>query len=468
MLNQFEVEENVYNVVAALQDAGYETYIVGGAIRDHLMERAPKDYDISTAATPEQVREVFGRRRARIIGRRFQLVHVRAGKELFEVSTFRSAPSTNKHEPQTPGARKIAELEEAENMIFNDNDFGTSEEDAWRRDFTVNALFYDPVADELIDYTGSGMSDIKSGLVRAIGDPVLRFEEDPVRMLRALKLVGQYGFKLERKTENALLEKLHLLELSSVSRLSLELEKVLNSNYAGSIMQAFADYGLIKHFLPYMAKENEKKHLQEAINLLKTRDKRIAAGYYRNSASLAMAALALPFIDTLIDGDRRKKSISRQTENQNFMREWDEELLRQALLTVYAPLAIIKRLNISACRMLAIQPMLFHSNNPRKLVKLRGFAHAMELLKVQCDADYIKCDPEFITQWRNAIASVGGVNRMEERGGAEDSGEVAPKRKHCRRGRKGSARRNAANGAAAADADAAAHEQITAAAQDLV
>ena len=204
MLNHFAVEESVYNVVAALQDAGYETYIVGGAIRDLLLNRIPKDYDISTAATPEQVRDVFGKRRARIIGRRFQLVHVRAGKELFEVSTFRRAPAEKKHEPLTPGARKIAALEEAENMIFNDNDFGSSEEDAWRRDFTVNALFYDPVADELIDYTGSGIADIESGLVRAIGDPKLRFEEDPVRMLRALKLVGQYGFKLERKTEDAL------------------------------------------------------------------------------------------------------------------------------------------------------------------------------------------------------------------------------------------------------------------------
>lgn len=457
MLNQFEVEENVYNVVAALQDAGYETYIVGGAIRDHLMERAPKDYDISTAATPEQVREVFGRRRARIIGRRFQLVHVRAGRELFEVSTFRSAPSTNKHEPQTPGARKIAEMEEAENMIFNDNDFGTSEEDAWRRDFTVNALFYDPVADELIDYTGSGISDIKNGLVRAIGDPVLRFEEDPVRMLRALKLVGQYGFKLERKTENALLEKMHLLELASVSRLSLELEKVLNSSYAGSIMQAFADYGLIRHFLPYMAKSSEKNHLQEAVNLLKIRDKRIAAGYYRNSASLAMAALALPFIDALIDGEYRKKSINSSNDEQSFMREWHEELLRQALLTVYAPLTIIKRLNISACRMLAIQPMLFNFTNYRKLVKLRGFAHAMELLKVQCDADYIKCAPEFITQWRNAIASIGGVNRMEEHCNTEDSIEAATKhRRRRRRGRKGGARRNA---------DEANRKEIAAAAQ---
>ena len=432
MLNHFDVEENVYNVVADLQDAGYETYIVGGAIRDLLLDRTPKDYDISTAATPEQVRDVFGKRRARIIGRRFQLVHVRAGKDLFEVSTFRRAPAEKKHEPQTPGARKIAALEEAENMIFNDNDFGTSEEDAWRRDFTVNALFYDPVADELIDYTGSGIADIKSGLIRAIGEPKLRFEEDPVRMLRALKLVGQYGFTLERKTEDALRATLPLLELASVSRLSLELEKILNSSYTGAIMQAFYDFGLLKHFLPYISQSNENTHLQDALTLLKTRDKRIASGFYRNSASVAMATLALPFIDSMLDGNSRRNFAGLPDKNSVMPPIWDEELIRQALLTIYSPLAIIKRLSCSACRMLAIQPLLFGKNNPRRLVKLRGFAHAMELFKIQSDADYIVCDNEMIARYRDLIANLGGINHMEEKS-AGKQGESGSRNKRRRK-----------------------------------
>ncbi len=436
MLNNFDVEENVYNVVADLQDAGYETYIVGGAIRDLLLNRVPKDYDISTAATPEQVREVFGKRRARIIGRRFQLVHVRAGKELFEVSTFRRAPAEKKHEPQTPGARKIAALEEAENMIFNDNDFGTSEEDAWRRDFTVNALFYDPVADELIDYTGSGIADIESGLVRAIGDPKLRFEEDPVRMLRALKLVGQYGFKLERKTENALLATLPLLQLASVSRLSLELEKILNSSYTGAIMQVFADYGLLKHFLPYISQPNEAQHLQDALTLLQVRDKRISSGFYRNSASVAMATLALPFIDCMLDGNYRRNFAGNNQKDSPLPPFWDEDLIRQALLTVFSPLAIIKRLSSSACRMLAIQPLLFGKNNPKRLVKLRGFAHAMELFKIQCDAEYIQCDAEMIASYRALIANLGGVNGMEEKSAGNADAHRNGKRRRRRSGRR--------------------------------
>ncbi|MBR2357860.1 MAG: polynucleotide adenylyltransferase PcnB [Lentisphaeria bacterium] len=437
MLKNFDIEENVYHVVADLQEAGYETYIVGGAIRDLLLDRTPKDYDISTAATPEQVREVFGRRRARIIGRRFQLVHVRCGKDLFEVSTFRRAPSENSHEPQTPGARKIAALEEAENMIFNDNDFGTSEQDAWRRDFTVNALFYDPVAEELIDYTGSGIADIKSGLVRAIGDAKLRFEEDPVRMLRALKLVGQYGFKLERKTESALLTTLPLLELASISRLSLELEKILNSNYTGSIMQTFADYGLLKHFLPYLAKDWEKDHLQQALHMLKIRDKRVAAGYYRNSASVAMATLALPFIDAMLDGNYRRDFIADRNKNERILPEiWDEEILRQTLLTIYAPLSIIKRLSCSACRMLAIQPMLNGRSNMQRLVKSKGFAHAMELFKIQCDSEYLQCDSELISQYRDLIKSIGGVNRLSEKGTAEPENAGRKRRRRGNRSRR--------------------------------
>ena len=456
MLHQFEVEDNVYSVVADLQHAGYETYIVGGAIRDLLKNRPPKDYDISTAATPEEIKEVFGRRRARIIGRRFQLVHVRSGSELFEVSTFRRAPEEKRHEPQTPGARKIAELEEAGNMIFNDNDFGTAEEDAWRRDFTVNALFYDPVADELIDYTGQGLKDIENGLIRAIGDAKLRFEEDPVRMLRALKLVGQYGFTLEAETQKALRSTLPLLELSSVSRLSLELEKVLNSNYAGSIMQAFADYKLLPHFLPNLTDTANKTLLDQALALLKKRDQRVLAGYYRNSASVAMATLALPFINHAL-GDMPP------VDGNPVFRDEDE--LRHQLLKLYAPLAIIKRLSCSACRMLELQPLFFSNISPRKLMRNRGFAHAMELFKIQCDADYLECSSEIITKWRDAIINAGGVNRNHS--DAEDnSEEYSQSRRRRRRGK----RRNNRNHHADLNRESAEkliHQEIAAASEDL-
>ena len=147
MRKELPVSANARSVVSRLQKAGFETYIVGGAIRDMLMGRTPKDFDISTAATPEEVRQVFGRRSSRIIGKRFRLAHVYCGKELFEVATFRRAPEKNgqAQDGESPG-----------NLIVSDNVFGSSSEDAARRDFTVNALFYDPEKREIKDFTGQG------------------------------------------------------------------------------------------------------------------------------------------------------------------------------------------------------------------------------------------------------------------------------------------------------------------------
>ena len=218
----FEISRGAYQVVDALQKAGFETYIVGGAIRDLLLKRKPKDFDISTSATPEEVRQVFGRRKARIIGKRFRLTHVTVNGELFEVSTFRRTPSVHAGDKNDEKFQKMPE-----NLIVSDNDYGTAKEDAFRRDFTVNALFYDPVNKVLIDHTGMGIKDIENGVVRAIGEAALRFEEDPVRMIRALKLVAQFDFSLESATENALFGALPLLKHASAGRLSLELEKIL-------------------------------------------------------------------------------------------------------------------------------------------------------------------------------------------------------------------------------------------------
>ncbi len=159
-------------IVRRLQEAGFEAYFVGGCVRDLLLGRQPKDFDIATSARPNQVRRLF--RRSRIIGRRFRLAHVYSGREVFEVATFRRVPP---------------ELEEGEvQMIREDNTFGTAAEDARRRDFTVNALFLDPVEGEIVDWVG-GFEDLAARRLRSIGDPRLRFREDPVRILRLLKFL---------------------------------------------------------------------------------------------------------------------------------------------------------------------------------------------------------------------------------------------------------------------------------------
>src|ERR1051325_4357793 len=171
-------------VCTVLREGGYSAYVVGGAVRDLLLGIAPKDFDIATDARPEQIKPLF--RRALVIGRRFRLVHVMMGPETVEVSTFRAA------DPQT------AEKDE-HGRVLRDNVFGSQEEDARRRDFSVNALYYDPSTEEVIDFHG-GLADLKKRMLRVIGEPETRYREDPVRMLRAVRLAAKPGLTLDAAT----------------------------------------------------------------------------------------------------------------------------------------------------------------------------------------------------------------------------------------------------------------------------
>lgn len=377
-------------VVTALQEAGYEAYIVGGAIRDLLLERAPKDFDIGCSATPEEVRQVFGRRSARIIGKRFRLTHVTYKGDLFEVSTFRKAPVEAGHNERTlPNEEELPE-----NLIVSDNSWGTAVEDAWRRDFTVNALFYDPVNGELYDHTGMGLDDIKSKTVRAIGEPALRFEEDPVRMLRALKLVGQFDFTLESKTENALFASLELLKHASPSRLALELEKIFGSSYGDRHLRAFHDYGLLEYFLPELNRVWETPVMDRALELLYERNCRLDEGRYRNSVSLAMACVALPFVEEelgIAPGDI-------------FPARKSARAITKVLENIFLPLHMMIRLNLSAEKVLGQQAIYDQGKCPQELFTSRSYPNSRELKIIrtavdggdpeQCDREWPLPQPE--------------------------------------------------------------------------
>ena len=169
------IDPDALKVLYRLKSHGFTAYLVGGGVRDLLLGRKPKDFDIATSAHPQAVKRLF--RNCFIIGRRFRLCHVRFGKKVVEVSTF----------------RRLAEAQQGETLIVRDNTFGTPEEDAFRRDFTVNALFYDIATFSVIDYV-AGLEDLQQRLIRTIGDPATRFREDPVRMLRAVALAARLGF----------------------------------------------------------------------------------------------------------------------------------------------------------------------------------------------------------------------------------------------------------------------------------
>ncbi len=352
-------------IVADLQHNGFETYIVGGAIRDILLGRTPKDFDIATAATPEEVRAFFGRRRCRIIGKRFRLAHVLADGQLFEVSTFRRAPNRNQ---AMPHPEKVG-LDNT-NLITADNDFGTAEEDAFRRDFTVNALFYDPVKKEIVDLTRQGLEDIERRKVRAIGDPALRFEEDPVRMLRALKLVAQFDFDLDNATENALFPRLKLLSGASISRLSLELEKILLSTYGDRHLEVFHDYGLLKYFLPELEKRWATPERELAFKLLFERNCRVDEHRYRNSISLACALLALPLVNREL-GAQADGFFRPDRENR--------DRIEPLLCELFAPLPLMLKLRLASARIISLLPEFFRRQElPKEFLRNHVYGHARE------------------------------------------------------------------------------------------
>src|SRR5689334_22685160 len=182
-----DVDPDALKVVRKLVAGGFEAYLVGGCVRDLYLKRRPKDFDVATSATPETIRKAF--RNCRIIGRRFKLAHVFFGPKIIETSTFRTTPITAEDDP----------------LITHDNEWGSVEDDARRRDFTINGLFYDTDADAIVDFV-DGLADLERGVIRTIGDPLLRFQEDPVRMLRAIKFAARLDFTIEEATWRALLD----------------------------------------------------------------------------------------------------------------------------------------------------------------------------------------------------------------------------------------------------------------------
>lgn len=247
------VDERALKVVATLQEAGHQAYIVGGAVRDMMLGLRPKDFDVATAATPEQVKALF--RRAFIIGRRFRIVHVVFGRgrdhEVIEVSTFRAYLDAAAAE-QVDGNEKTSRSElhgkshvvDASGRVLRDNVWGPQNEDAARRDFTVNALYYDPRTQVVVDYHG-GIDDAKKRLLRMIGDPVTRYREDPVRIVRVVRFAAKLGFELEPKTRAPLRECAALLEAVPISRLFDEMIKLLQTGHARASIEQLRKHGLL-------------------------------------------------------------------------------------------------------------------------------------------------------------------------------------------------------------------------------
>lgn len=228
------ISANALKVLAGLQEAGFVAYLVGGGVRDLLVDKIPKDFDIATDASPEQIRRIF--RNSRIIGRRFRIVHVFYRQEIIEVSTFRAQIN----EP-------VMAVEQ--HARVTNNTFGTVEEDAWRRDFTVNALYYNSKKRTVIDYTG-GIEDLQKKLIRIIGDPAQRFHEDPVRLLRAIRLAAKLQFEIHEATASQLRQLPNLLQHVAKSRLFDEVLKLFFTGHAHLTYQRLCEYDYFAALFP--------------------------------------------------------------------------------------------------------------------------------------------------------------------------------------------------------------------------
>ncbi len=278
-------------VIRHLTRCGHKAYLVGGCVRDLLLGRTPKDFDIATDATPSEIRELF--RNCRIIGRRFRLAHIIFGNKIIETATFRANP--REEDENAPGD---------ELYIHRDNVFGTAEQDAKRRDFTVNGLFYDIGAEKVIDYV-DGLSDLASRSVRTIGDPNVRFREDPVRMLRAVKFAARLGFDIEDQTYRALLSHGKELEKSPVPRVLEEIYRLLRGGAAVESLNLLRECGLLDVLLPEIAPQliDQPGLLDPYLHEI---DRHVADGDIPVNAVL-LVTLFLPRLVPVFEAESRKQ-----------------------------------------------------------------------------------------------------------------------------------------------------------------
>ncbi len=328
-LSRSKISPAALTVLYQLHKAGYQAFLVGGGVRDVLLGRAPKDFDVVTNALPDQIKHLFSRQ-CRLIGRRFVLAHVSVNRDVVEVSTFRAH-----HEKGGDGAMENG-------RIVRDNVYGSSiNEDVWRRDFTVNALYYDISDFSVIDYT-NGMTDLRAGVLRLIGEPILRYQEDPVRMLRAARFAAKLGFKLDPATAEPIPQLGNLLTHIPPARLHEEALKLFLSGYAMESFKQLRKYDLFKHLFPYTEASFQTDPLAQPLveQILFNTDQRLAKNKPVAAAFLLAALLWPPLLQVL---SQRPFHEDRQPEDrqQELMLEAIQHLMVQQMRYVFIPKRII-------------------------------------------------------------------------------------------------------------------------------
>jgi len=403
-LRRVSVSRGAMQVIDRLQEAGFRAFIVGGAVRDLLLGIAPKDFDVATNATPEEVKPLF--RRAFIIGRRFRLVHVHAGGETIEVSTFR-------------GPQAEAQADE-HGRILSDNVFGTQAEDAARRDFTINALYYDPVTEEIWDYL-DGFKDIQARRLRLIGGPVTRYREDPVRMLRAVRLAAKLGCRIDPKTEAPIAKLAALIQNVPAARLFEEMQKLLLSGHASESLRALRAHGLHHGLLPMLDVILEQPLGSRFIELaLANTDRRVREG---KPVSPGFLFATLLWHETLSEWTARKQA-GENTLPALF------DAMDQVLSSQAEKIAIPRRFGADIKEIWSLQPRFEQrgGRRPFRLLEQPRFRAGFDFLLLRAASGEV---PEELGQWWQDFQDA----HPEEREGMLQSDEGPKKRRRRRRGR---------------------------------
>ena len=362
-----EFSKSALKVLYRLHKAGYQAFLVGGCVRDAMLELHPKDFDVATNATPEEVKALFGN--CRLIGRRFRLAHVRFGREIIEVATFRAA-AISEHDDHHS---------DEEGRIIRDNVYGTIDEDVWRRDFTCNALYYNIADFSIWDYTG-GFDDIKAKRIVLIGDPENRMREDPVRMLRAIRFAAKLGFEIDDAVITAIDHSAHLLPNVPAARLFDEFLKLFQAGSAERTFDLLRDHGLFREMFPATCEElaQDADFMRFTRAALQNTDRRVKQGKSVTPMFLLGVFMWLPV--------KKLAAIRRSEEKMS-----ESQSLALAAYEIVAQqqrrISIPKRFTIPMREMLSLQPRFEFKRGKRamKLLDHRRFRAAYDFMLLLAD-----------------------------------------------------------------------------------
>ncbi len=409
-ISRANISENALKVLYRLKNEGHQAHLVGGGVRDLLLGREPKDFDVATDAHPDEVRRVF--RNCRLIGRRFRLAHIRFGREIIEVATFRARPTEVEDDHRTSD----------DGRLLRDNVYGTMEEDAWRRDFSVNALYYNVEDFSIVDYTG-GMADLEAGVMRLIGEPEQRYREDPVRMLRAVRFASKLGFTIHPDCEQPLFSMAHLLESVPAARMFDEVIKLLLSDTSVKTFEMLRHYGLFAQLFPETERSLEHEEQGFPITLV-TRAMQNTEDRLRDDKPVTPAFL----FAVLLWEPVRQLAEQREAEGMSPIEAIHDagwEVLSRQQQRVTIP----KRFSLPMREIWEFQPRLTQrkGRRPARLVENPRFRAAYDFLLLRAESGEV--EPE-LADWWTQYQNAGG-----EEQGAMDRAE-RPRRRRRRRRRK--------------------------------